>query len=108
MISEYDNRVWVSFKVMMPFGKCTDDSEQFSIKDLVVSFRWVQGLGQVAAWMILSVIISLKEYYSGSHEGSIGCNCKLVSRVWVSKDRCHAWYELHTMTYTIRNIEGDD
>jgi len=21
---------------------------------------------------------------------------------------CHAWYELHTMTYTIRNIEGDD
>jgi hypothetical protein len=22
--------------------------------------------------------------------------------------RCHAWYALHTMTYTIRNIEGDD
>jgi hypothetical protein len=21
---------------------------------------------------------------------------------------CHAWYALHTMTYTIRNIEGDD
>jgi hypothetical protein len=23
-------------------------------------------------------------------------------------EHCHAWYELHTMTYTIRNIEGDD
>jgi hypothetical protein len=21
---------------------------------------------------------------------------------------CHAWYELYTMTYMIRNIEGDD
>jgi hypothetical protein len=21
---------------------------------------------------------------------------------------CHAWYELHAMTYMIRNIEGDD
>jgi hypothetical protein len=24
------------------------------------------------------------------------------------REQCHAWYALHTMTYMIRNIEGDD
>jgi hypothetical protein len=26
----------------------------------------------------------------------------------VAHTHCHAWYELYTMTYMIRNIEGDD
>jgi hypothetical protein len=87
MIGEYDNRVWVSFKVMTPFSERTDNSEQFPIEDLVVSFCWVQRLGQVTTWMILSIIIGLKEYCSGGHEGSISCNCELTSGVGVSKDR---------------------
>jgi len=32
----------------------------------------------------------------------------LVRRTPNVMARCHAWYALHTMTYTIRNIEGDD
>jgi hypothetical protein len=87
MIGEHDNRVWISFKVMTPFSECTDDSEQFPIEDLVVSFRWIQGLGQVPTWMILSIIIGLEKHCSGGHEGSISCNCELMSRVGVSKDR---------------------
>jgi len=86
MIGEYDNQVWVPFKVMAPFSECSDDGEQFPIEDLVVSFCWVQGLGQVTAWMILSIVIGLKEHRSSSHEGSISHNCKLVSGVGVSKD----------------------
>jgi hypothetical protein len=86
MISEYDDRVWVSFKVMMPFSEHPNDSEQFPIKDLVFSFCWVQGLGQVTAWMILSIIISLKEHSSGCHKRSISRNGKLVSGVRVPKD----------------------
>jgi len=87
MIGEYNNRVRVPFKVMAPFSERSDDSKQFPIKDLVVSFCWVQGLGQVTAWMILSIVIGLKEHHSGSHEGSISCNCKLASRVGVLKDQ---------------------
>jgi hypothetical protein len=45
MISEYDNRVRVSFKVMTPFSERPNNSEQFSVKDLVVPFCQVQGLG---------------------------------------------------------------
>jgi hypothetical protein len=85
MISEHDNQVWVPFKVMMPFSECTDDSEQLPIEDLVVSFCWVQRLGQVTAQMILSIIIGLKEYGSSSHKGGVSCNCELMSRVRVSK-----------------------
>jgi hypothetical protein len=86
MIGEYDNQVRVPFKVMAPFSERSDDSEQFSIEDLVVSFCWVQGLGQVTARMILSVVISLKEHRSGSHKGGISRNCELASGVGVLKD----------------------
>jgi hypothetical protein len=71
---------------MVPFSECPYDGKQFPIKDLIVSFCWVQGLGQVPARMILSIVISLEEHCSGSHEGSISCNCELASGVRVSED----------------------
>jgi hypothetical protein len=87
MIGEHDNRVWVPFKIMTPLCERTDDSEQFSVEDLVISFSRVQGLGQVTAWMILSIIIGLKKYRSSSHERGVSCNCELTSRIRITKYR---------------------
>jgi hypothetical protein len=59
MICEDDNRVWVSFKVIAPFSECPDDCEQLPVKDLVITFSRVKGLGEVTAGMILTIVISL-------------------------------------------------
>jgi hypothetical protein len=45
MISEYNDWVRVPFEVMTPFSEHANNSKQFPIEDLVVSFRQVQGLG---------------------------------------------------------------
>jgi len=40
-------------------------------------------------------------YLQKTREEAIACHN-------LAMQRCHAWYALHTMTYTIRNIEEDD
>jgi hypothetical protein len=44
MIGEYNDRVRVPFKVMPPCFQGTDDGEEFTIVDLVVSFSGIKGL----------------------------------------------------------------
>jgi hypothetical protein len=44
MICEYNDRVRIPFKVMPPYFQGTDDGEEFTIVDLVISFSGVEGL----------------------------------------------------------------
>jgi hypothetical protein len=86
MICEDDDRVQVPFKVMAPFGECSDNSEQFPVKDLVITFGRVQGLREVTTGVISTIVIGLKEYCSSSDEGSIRCNSKLMGGIRVLED----------------------
>jgi hypothetical protein len=86
MICEDDDRVQVPFKVMAPLGECSDNSEQFPVKDLVITFGRVQGLREVTTGVISTIVISLKEYCSSSDEGSICCNSKLTGGIRVLED----------------------
>jgi hypothetical protein len=60
MISEYDNRVRVPFKIMPPCFQGTDNGEEFTIIDLVIPFSGVKGLREVSTGVICSVLISLE------------------------------------------------
>jgi hypothetical protein len=71
MIHKDNNQVRIPLEVMMPFSKRTNYSEQFAIKNLIIMFSRVRGLGEVTARVILTVIISLQEYCSGSDKGGI-------------------------------------
>jgi hypothetical protein len=44
MISEYNDRVGISFEVMPPCFQGTDNGEEFTIIDLIISFSRVKGL----------------------------------------------------------------
>jgi len=44
MISEYDDRVRIPFKIVPPCFQGMDNGKQFLIIDLVVSFGGVKGL----------------------------------------------------------------
>jgi hypothetical protein len=60
MIGEHDNRVRVPFEVVPPSFQGADDCEEFTIVDLVISFSRVEGLREVTARVICSVLISLE------------------------------------------------
>jgi hypothetical protein len=72
VIGEYNDRVRVSFKVMPPCFQGTDDSEEFSIIDLVVSFCRVEGLQKISARVICSIFISLEQNCTGRNKRCIG------------------------------------
>jgi hypothetical protein len=59
MVCEYKDRMRTAFEVMVPFSQGSDYCEQFSIKDLIVSFCGVQGLGKIAAWVVYTIFVSL-------------------------------------------------
>jgi hypothetical protein len=72
MISEYNDRVGVSFKVVSPCFQGSDNGKEFSIIDLVVPFGGVKGLRKVSAGMICSILISLEQDCTGCYKRSIG------------------------------------
>jgi hypothetical protein len=59
MICKHDDRVRVPFKIKAPFSECADNSEQFSVKDLIITFGRIQGLGEVTTGVILTIVIGL-------------------------------------------------
>jgi hypothetical protein len=87
MISENNDWVGISLKIMAPFTKCVDHCKYFPVEDLIVTFCWIQGLEEVAAWVILSVLISLKEHSSSGNKQSISGNSELSGGVWVAEDQ---------------------
>jgi hypothetical protein len=55
MISEDDNGVGIYFQIVVPFCKSVNYSKQFTIKDLIITFCRVQGLGKIATGVVLAV-----------------------------------------------------
>ena len=73
MISEDDNRVRVPFEVVSPCLESADYRKEFSIIDLIVSFCRVEGLREIGAWVVGSILISLEENCSSCNKGCISC-----------------------------------
>jgi hypothetical protein len=87
VVSENDYRVRVSSKKVSPsFGR-TNDGEEFTIVDLIVTLCWSQTLGEVATGVVDSIFIGLEEDASGSNLGGVGGNSELPRGIRVSEDR---------------------
>ena len=86
MISEYNDGVRGSEQEMVPVGDSAYDCEEFSIIDLIISFGWSKRFGEVEAWVVVTVIIFLKENPSSSDKGGVSCNGELLLRVRVAKN----------------------
>ena len=44
MINDDRDRVWGALEILLPFRKCKDDSEEFPVIDVIVSFSWGEHL----------------------------------------------------------------
>ena len=71
MICYYGYRVFHASEVMAPLFQGLDNSKQFSVVDVVVSFGGRKGGGMISTRVKVSVRVLLHEYSSGSSEGGI-------------------------------------
>ena len=49
MVSENRDRMWGALEVLFPLRQSEDDSEEFTIVDVIVSFHSREGLREVSA-----------------------------------------------------------
>jgi len=61
VVSKDLNRKWGAVEVVSPGSKGADDCKEFSIIDVVISFRLGERLREVGAGMPVSVGVSLEE-----------------------------------------------
>ena len=72
MISEDRDGVRSSLQVLFPFNKGEDNSKEFAIVDVIVSFGRREGLGKVSAGVKVSCFIRLHQDGTRSQEGGVG------------------------------------
>ena len=71
MVHDNRYRMFHSGKVVSPFLEHLDDSQEFSVIDVVVLFSGGEGGGMVGAGVKVSVGVLLHEYPSSGCEGGI-------------------------------------
>ena len=59
MISDDRDRVWGALEVLLPFRECQDDSKEFPVIDVIVSFSWGECLREVSTWMEITICVFL-------------------------------------------------
>ena len=64
-----------------------DDSKEFSVVDVIVSFYWGEQLGEVGTWMPLAIRVSLEKDGTRSILGGISGNGEGCSKVGEMEDR---------------------
>jgi hypothetical protein len=86
MISDDGNRISGSLKILLPFRKSEDNSQKFSVIDVVVSFGGDECLGKVGAWMKITIGVFLEEDGARCQKRSVGHNGKGSGGVRDQKD----------------------
>jgi hypothetical protein len=61
VIGKHLDGKWGSMEIVTPGFKGSDDSEQFSVIDVIVPLSWAKGLREVGAGMPITVGVSLEE-----------------------------------------------
>ncbi len=72
MVCEDDHRVGAPYQEVSPIFEASDDSQEFSVVDIVVSFGGVECLGVVSHWPFsFCSFVFLVQYCSGGECGGI-------------------------------------
>ena len=82
MICYYGYRVFHACEVVAPLFQGLDDSEEFPVVDVVVSFSRREGGRMVSTRVKVPVRILLHEYPSGGSEGGISHDKEQFGSIW--------------------------
>ena len=81
MIRYYGYWMFHTREVVTPLLQGLDDSEEFSVVDVIVSFGGGESGRVVSAWVKVSVGVLLHEYSPGGSKGSISHDEKWLGSV---------------------------
>ena len=109
-----------SFMEIMPLGcQGTNDGEEFSVVDVIISFCWREWLGKVGAGVPVAIWVNLEENSTRGILGGISCYGEGGSEVWEVKDRFRQekgfegvkWHltcrvQFHGRLFLVRSIRG--
>ena len=81
MIGDNSDRMGGASKVLSPLIQSQDDSKEFLVINIIVLFSQCKGFGEVSAGVMVSIVISLHKYSSGSEEGGVCHNSEGTSDI---------------------------
>ena len=88
MIRYYSHRVFGASEIVAPLLQGLDDSEEFSVVNVIVSFGGGEGGRMISAGMKVSVGVLLHEYSSRGSEGGVGHDKERFGHIWHLDHRC--------------------
>ena len=94
MVIEDNSRKWGSLDVVSPGAESADDTEKFSIVNLIVSFGGGKGLENEGTRVPYIVNVVLVDNSTCCEEGGISFNLEWFCAVWNKKDRILSKTEL--------------
>ncbi len=78
MVCKDDHRVGAPHEEVSPIFEASDDGQEFSVVDVVVSLGGIECLGVVSYWsFLLGPLVFLVQYCSGGESGGVDFQGKL-------------------------------
>ena len=74
MISDDGNWVVGALKILAPFVWSKNNSKEFPVIDVIISFGWCECFGEISTRVMVSIAICLHEHGSCSKEGGVSHN----------------------------------
>ena len=79
--------MWGVLEVLLPFRECQDNSEEFLVIDVIVSFGWRECLREVSTWLEITICVFFHKDSASSKQRGIRHDMEWVGDVWDGKDR---------------------
>ena len=80
-------REWGPMEVVLPGLQSVDDTEEFPVVDVTVSFCRGEQLGKIRTRVPVTIYIHLEEDSARGVLGGVSCNGKRSGKVWEVEDR---------------------
>ena len=87
MVSDNRDRVWGALEVLLPFRECQDNSKEFPVIDVIVSFGWGEHLREVSIWLEITICVFLHKDSASSKQRGIRHDMEWAGDIWDGKDR---------------------
>ena len=121
VVSNDGDQMGGSLNVLFPFFQCKDYGKKFAIIDVIVAFSGDKCLGEIGAWMGVTIEIVLEEDGCSGKERSIGHDGERTSNIWDAKDRSGGkgivkgiesflleWGPIPWLVFSSEKVEGSD
>jgi hypothetical protein len=89
MVGPYFKGFGVAFEVVAEGFEGSDNGKEFFIVDIIVLFRWLEGLGIIGDWVPAVEKVGLFQDSTDGEVASVRDEAERSRSFWEHKDRCN-------------------